>query len=183
MKKGRSMKILKKITLLTFIFLYAGNIFGQKVKIVSVENYISKCLYNFSWYVNWPDQNKGGEFVFVIVGDSKVYDELTQVTANKKVGLQTIKVVYFDKIEEIDNFCHVVFLAEWQSSRTDKVLEKIGNKNTLIITQKEGGAPNGSAINFFPKDGTMQFEIIKSNAVALGLQVSSRLENMAYRSL
>jgi hypothetical protein len=173
----------KKLVIPVLLLLLTGSMFGQKVKVVSVENYISKCLYNFSWYVNWPEQQKDGEFVFAVVGDSKVYDELVKVTQNKKVGLQNVKVVYYKKIEEMTDYNHVVFLAQWQSNKAEKALEKIGNTNTLIVTHKEGGAPDGSAINFFPKDGMMQFEVKKSNAVALGLQVSSRLENMAYRSL
>ncbi len=47
--------------ILLFLITESGK--SQDVKIVSMTKYLSNCLYNFSRNINWPEENKSGDFV------------------------------------------------------------------------------------------------------------------------
>jgi hypothetical protein len=155
---------------------------GQKVKVVSKEKYIASCLYNFSWYVNWPSEKKNDSFKFAVVGDKTVYEVLKDLTANKKSGLQDIQVNYFNDIDEVNTFSHIVYLSEWHSKKFDQSASFNSNEHSLVVSNISDGLSKGAAINFIVVDGYMKYEMKKENATTRGLQINSRLETMAHAS-
>lgn len=140
--------------------------------------FIALYLYNFTKYIDWPEEQKKGEFIIGVVGSNQVFNELLQLAQGKPVGTQTITVKNFRNLEEISN-CHIMFLSENQSRRVDQVVAKFGKSSPLLVTQLEGATLYGAAINFVIRDETMKFELKKSNATKYGLRVHSRLDNLA----
>ncbi len=182
------MSIIRKIAggrisvLLISLSCMMGVVKAQEVKVVSMNKYISSCLYNFSKYINWPAEQKTGDFIITIVGSKDLCSEMTKLTQNMMVGLQPIQVKYCSSASEISGYQHIVFLSSWQSSKISLVLQKTAESNTLVVTETEGMIDKGAMINFIPVDGTMKFEIHKESLVKRNLTASSVLNRMAVSS-
>lgn len=145
---------------------------------VSMTKYLSTCLYNFSRTINWPQECKTGDFIVAIIGDKDLAEELTVLTKNYKVGLQPFVVKYFRTVDEIQGFQHIIFVDEWQAAKINRVLTRITNQSTLVVTETEGYIDRGSMINFIPVNGLMQFEISKKQLAERNLIASSQLIRM-----
>lgn len=155
---------------------------AQEVKVVSLPKYLASCLYSFSRYVNWPFDYKVGDFVIAVVGDKNVYAELQTLVTGKTVGIQNMVVKFYKTTDEISGYHHIVYLSDNQSGSLSKLVSKLGGKGTLMVTEREGMLNSGAAIDFTEIDGMMKFEMSKGNFDKYGLQVSSFLEKMAYKS-
>jgi hypothetical protein len=162
-----------------FICLFTGNIKSQDVKIVSMTKYLSNCLYNFSRNINWPEENKSGDFVISIIGSKELSNEMTRLTQNMKVGMQPIEIKTYNTINDLSGFQHIVFVANRQSSKLNLLLQKVNGSSTLIVTETEGLIERGSMINFVSVNGLMQFEMNMESLKKKKLMASSALEKMA----
>jgi len=163
--------------LLLLSYTEAGR--AQDVKIVSMTKYLSNCLYNFSRNINWPEENKSGDFVITIVGDKDLFNEMTKLTQNMKVGLQPIVVRFFNSVSEVSGYQQIVFVDNWQSNKINALIQKTSGSHTLIVSETEGLIEKGSMINFVPVNGIMKFEMNKENLRKNNLMASSVLEKMA----
>jgi hypothetical protein len=152
---------------------------AQEKKIVSLPQFISKSIMVFSKYVNWPMNCKNGEFKIAVIGDKAVFNELSNSVQGIAVGTQNIHVYYFNKVEDMNGFNHIIFLSETSSWSIKKLNDKIGADNTLIVSSSEGLIQKGAAINFKSVDGLMKFEMSKANIHKRNLEVHSWLEKMA----
>lgn len=160
-------------------WIVVSNTHCQEVKIVSMTKYLSNCLYNFSRNINWPEENKSGDFIIAIVGNKDLFNEMSRLTQNMKVGMQSIQLKQCNTVNELSGYQHIVFVANWQSGKIKLLMEKIAGSNTLIVTEGEGCLEKGSAINFVSVDGIMKFEMSKEGLQKNNLMASSVLERMA----
>lgn len=142
------------------------------------EKYISLFLYNFTKHFDWPDEYKSGDFIIDVLGHESVFIKLKELTSSKKVGTQDIVIRNYSDIALIGK-CHILFIGYWQSRFLPQILDKIGNRATLIVTEKEGLINEGSAINIIIKEGVIEFEFKKSNALKHGLKYDPRIIEMA----
>ena len=165
------------VFLLLLSFTESGK--SQDVKIVSMTKYLSNCLYNFSRNINWPEENKSGDFVITIIGNKELFTEMTRLTQNMKVGLQPIVVKLFNSVNEVTGYQQIVFVANWQSNKLNAMVQKTTGSHTLIVSESEGLIDKGSMINFIPVNGVMKFEMNKESLRRNNLMASSVLEKMA----
>ena len=135
-------------------------------------------LYNFTKYIEWPKEYRQGTFVFGVLGDSPLYEELKNMAKTKKVMGLSINVKKYSSLTEIAN-CHVLYISPDNSSKWDGVASKMAGKSTLLVTEKPGLAQQGAIINFVVKDKRQKFELNLSNAQKHQLKVSSSLEALA----
>lgn len=170
---------LRLTVILLLLFSSAESGKSQDVKIVSMSKYLSNCLYNFSRNINWPEENKSGDFVITIVGDKEVFTEMTKLTQNMKVGLQTIVVKFFNSVNDVSGYQQIVFVDNWQSNKISALVQKTVGSHTLIVSETEGLIDKGSMINFVPINGVMKFEMNRESLRRNNLMASSVLEKMA----
>ena len=142
------------------------------------EKYISLFLYNFTKHFDWPEEYKSGDFVIDIIGHESVFLKLQELTAAKKVGDQNIVIRYYSDVSVIGK-CHILFVGHWQSRSLPHIIDMVRDRSTLIVTEKEGLIDEGSAINFVIRNGTIQFEFKKSNALKYGLKFDPQIVQMA----
>jgi hypothetical protein len=135
-------------------------------------------IYNFTRYFEWPEDTKQGDFIISIVGDNILYNELTGIVEGRRVGNQQIVVQNHRNLNDLGK-CHILFLAESPSRRLSNIADQLSDFPTLFIASLDGATRNGAVINFVVRDQTMRFELHKSNASSKGLQVDSRLDNLA----
>jgi hypothetical protein len=138
-------------------------------------------IYNFSRLVEWPAAYKSGPFVIGIFGSSSIANELNSYTSGKKVGAQAITVQELRSVDEISK-CHILFIPFSRTKQIEEIVNKVTNMSTLLITEKNGAIDLGSAINFLIIGDKLKFEIKQTNASRYGIKVSSKLQEMAFKS-
>jgi hypothetical protein len=136
---------------------------AQNVQVVSVPKYQASSIYYFTRLINWPTAASTGEFSIAVVGNEEVSQELSTLAAGKTVGAQIIKVKSFRRIEDIDGYHNIVFLAGTMGVPIKKLAQKVDGQKTLLITECEGLLNWGSAINFVERGGFWKFEVNKTN--------------------
>ncbi len=163
-------KVFLFIALLVLPLLVQGQV--AKYKAVFTANFIR--------YIGWPEAAKQGDFVIGVIRDKEMVDHLKNVSKGKKFGFQDIVIKEFRSPAEV-SYCQVLFIPSNINlgKNASTIINKLGGKNSLIIAEKEGATKYGAMINFVIRDDKLKFEINKANASRFGLQVSSKLENMA----
>jgi len=167
-------KIAIKVTKLLILFMF----FGLTVSQAQVAKMKAVFIYNFTKYIEWPASYKSGSFVITVLGKSPMFDELKKMSTTRSVGNQKIEVKNIQTLGELTK-CHILFVSETNSAQFQSIIAKIGNGSTLIITEKNGMALQGSAINFVNIGNNQKYELNKKNLTNRGLQVNSTLENYA----
>jgi len=165
---------MKKIIFTIGILLLPMLTFSQ------VSKYKAVFTINFIRYIGWSEAAKQGDFVIGVIRDKEMVDYLTGMSKGKKFGYQNIVIKEFKSPSDV-SYCQVLFIPETIniSKNAATIIDKLGGKNSLIITEKNGATKYGSMINFVIRDDKLKFEIHKDNASRFGLQISSKLENMA----
>ena len=164
--------------LLSVIFLAASSLIFAQTGIPKAQ---AMFIYNFSRLIEWPPEYKSGAFVIGVFGTSNVANELDSYTSGKKVGAQSINVQRLKSVDEISK-CHILFVPFGRTKQLTEIVGKINNLSTLLITEKKGAIDTGSAINFLIVGDKLKFEFKQTNASKYGIKVSSRLQEMAFKS-
>lgn len=146
----------------------------------AVAKYKAMFTLNFIRYIGWPEDAKQGDFVIGVVKEPNILKNLQAQTVGKKFGFQNIVVKEFKNIEEVTD-CQILFFSRNQNfnKHNAAIKQKLGNKNSLIITEVEGATKNGSMINFVVREGKLKFELSSANAQAFGLKFSSSLTSLS----
>ena len=135
-------------------------------------------LYNFTKYIEWPEEYKQGNFVIGVMGSNTLYNDLSTFFSTKTLGTQKYEIKFFSKSTDITR-SHMIFIPADYSGSISEIISKLKGKSTLIVTDKPGMAKQGAAINFISVDNKQKFELNKSNASKYDLKVSSSLINLA----
>jgi hypothetical protein len=145
-----------------------------------IPKYKSIFTLSFMRYVGWPEETRQGDFVIGVVKDKQVAEWLRNLSKGKKFGFQNVIIKEFKSPNDITD-CQVLFVSQYinLSKYASTIVDKIGGKNTLIVSERNGATKYGSMINFVIKDDKLKFEIHKANASKFGLQISSKLGGMA----
>lgn len=136
-------------------------------------------IYNFTKYIEWPENYKTGEFTIGILGENQsLYNELNKMSKVKKVANQTFSIRNYSDIGDVSN-PHILYIPADSTEALSKAVNKLKGKSTLIVTEKPGMAEKGSAINFVIVGNRQKFELNKNTAEKHNLKVASTLEKLA----
>lgn len=83
---------MKKTSFILLLVFIIGSSFITKKEVDTNAKLKAVFMYNFTKYIEWPKAYQTGYFVFGIVGDTPLYDELTKMAQTKKIGNQPILV-------------------------------------------------------------------------------------------
>ncbi len=156
------------------VIVWNSNIFSQ-TEVGKVQAYF---IYNFSRLIKWPANYTQGDFVIGVLGNSQTYQNLVELTVNKKVGMQAMVVKKFSTPAELKD-CHILFISADNRSEINEVNRRLANKHTLIISESDGLINHGSAIDFLVVDNKLKFKMNVDNAIKYNLTVSRSLLDMA----
>ena len=147
---------MKKFKILALaVLLMSGSTFAQERPMHEVY---SMMVFNFTRYVQWPDQATSGEFVIGVIGNNDVFKTLTEWYGGKPRGSKTYVIKKFNSAAEIAD-CHVLYIDKSKSGEFDVANSKVKGKGTLVITDKNGLGEKGSGINFKTVDSKLKFEL------------------------
>ena len=151
--------------------------YGQNA---SYARYKAMFTLNFMKYIGWPEEAKQRNFVIGVVRDSELTRQLKDQTRGKKFGYQDIVIKEFKNVDDIQN-CQILYFSDSMSFSRNAALvkQKLGGKNSLIITESEGAINEGSMINFVIRDGKLKFELSNANAGKSGIKFSSSLTSLS----
>jgi hypothetical protein len=162
---------LKIPCLIWLLSLALGNLQAQQGRNDAIY---ANIIYRFTKYIDWPQDKKTGDFIIGIVGDSRLYEELRNFTANKTVGSQKIVVKRISSATNYDN-CHILFVCEDESGSVKKIAALTAGAPVLLLSESEGLARRGSCINFMIIDEHLKLEINKNNIAQRNLGIASEL--------
>lgn len=148
-----------------------------RVRSQSQEKIYSALMLNFARGIQWPDAGASGKFVIGVFEYPPLAAELNAVTASAKIGNRKIEVKEFVRPDEISG-CHILFIPAYKARTLPDVLDKVGARPTLIITNKMDYARKGSGVNFLLVDGKLRYEINCRSIESRGMKISANVKGM-----
>lgn len=164
--------------LLVFFCSYIPIPYRLAQNIDTNAKYKAMFVYNFTKYFEWPQSYKDGNFVIGVLGNSSLLSELNTMASTKKVGNQSFEIKTFQNTGAITN-CHMLIVAPDVTTPLSEIVSKIKKNSTLLITEKQGFAKQGAAINFVVQNNKPAFELNKTSAEKQDLKVSTNLLSLA----
>lgn len=172
------MKKILAILIISFLALSAGEKSNDQ-KLDTNAKIKAVYIYNFTKYIEWPEEYQMQEFVVGILGnDEALFNELEKMAKVKKVGNRKFSIVHFSQVSAIDR-CNILFIPFDKTSWLPSVVSKLRSKSTVIITEKPGMILQGASINFVIESNKQKFELNKTNLARNNINVSEALEQMA----
>jgi len=176
-------QLMKKLLLILFLPLLFVGVCAMVAPADQGEEANAKIkaiyIYNFTKYIEWPDDYKQGNFVVGVIGNSAaLLGELNKMASTKTVGAQKFEIKSISSIGDVAQ-CHIVYILNESSAQLPDVIGKTKGKSALIVTDKDGLATKGSAINFVIVENKQKIELNKSNIEKYKLKVAAQLVEMA----
>lgn len=170
----------KQIILIAAAIILVVQGSSGQVKNVGTDMFFAYSLYNFSKHTEWKSEQESNVIKIAVVGKSGIYNELVELTKNRKSGTKQYQINYYKKYSEITDYNHIIFLSSFQSSKIDEIKESLQNKDILFVTEREGMCKWGAGISFFvTPQGKIEFEIGWENIEANNLSMSNSIRQMA----
>ncbi len=160
------------------IWLFLATIFSSYSQTIDYK-YQIMFINNFAKNIEWPAEAPSGDFVIAVADNSKVADEMSNYFSTKTINNRKATVKKVSSSDPILD-CHILFVPISNKNNISQIVGKLGNKPTLLITEKEGWGKQGSVINFIISDeGKMKFELNKDAAQKRSLKIPGSLVNLA----
>jgi YfiR/HmsC-like len=169
------MKTLTTLVLVVIMFVGGAALAQQERPLHEIHTMM---VFNFTKYVQWPDQDKAGEFVIAVIGNDEVYKTLTTWYSGKAKGAKTYVIKKFNNAADVSD-CSVVYIDKSKSGEFDAVNAKVKGKGTLVVTDRNGLGARGSCINFKTVEDKLKIELNQKAMETANLKVSSSLTTMA----
>jgi len=149
----------------------------------TAEEYAVKAafLYNFTKFVDWPAAAfpDAGVFKICVLGDDPFGGSL-QAIAGEQVGSRKLKVARTDAASRSGG-CQILFISRSERDRIPQILAAVKGAPVLTVGDGKGLADDGVIVNFILEGTRVRFEINTESAERAGLQISSKLLQLAKR--
>ena len=137
-------------------------------------DYHAVFIYNFSKYIEWPEDKVGNSFVIGVFGDSPLQSILTQLVDQRKIGNNPITVRRLRNPAEVAS-CHIVFFSAGTNRDFEASKPIAQSKGVLTVTESPGMGRKGAGINFIIVEGKLKFEINRQTLTDSHLNASGQL--------
>lgn len=168
-------KILRSLALTLFITCSFTEPLQEQAKEYNLK---AAFIYNFTKYIEWSELAAENEFIIGVIGESSINDPLAEIVKTETVDNKKITIKQFTKPADI-SFCNILFISRNCNFPLEDILGKTTGKGTLIISEKNGYAEQGTAINFVTVKQKLKFEANVKALNAAGLTASSQLLKLA----
>ena len=150
----------------------------RQIDKASEYNLKAAFIYNFTKYIEWKTVSADSEFIIGIIGASPINDPLVEVIKTETVDGKKIIIKQFNKTADISG-CHILFISRNSGVALEDILAKTTGKGMLIISEQDGYAKIGTAINFVIVNRKLKFEANVKAINTAGLAASSQLLKLA----
>lgn len=136
-------------------------------------------IYNFSKYIEWPQEKSSGSFIIGVAGDIDVFKEIEQIGKAKRVNDKPILVKKITEASEVSK-CHIVFISE--DHPLLKHSDDFARENGVLIVTENNSSKASYAINILLQKNKIRFEINETAARKAGLKISNELILLAAKN-
>ncbi len=172
---------LKTTVLLSGIYcLCIGSLALSSQEADYTQNVKAVFVYNFSRYMSWIDQGHSSTFAIAVIGESQIVDPLRQIAQKRRVNQKVLQIKHWENTDQIDS-CQILFIPESEKAQLRGIVNKIRDKNILIVSETDGALSGGVMINFLISRETIKFEINLRAMKKSGFQPSSELLKLAVK--
>lgn len=138
-------------------------------------------IYKLTKFVTWPDiqtDNRSGRFGVCVLGEN-LFGNMLDALEQRKVGDKLIRVYRFDQSSELDQRCQLVFIGESKQAFLDSIVNNLGDRPVLTISDFDGFAQNGGMIEFTKGQQRIGFRINLNQVDAKRLKIAAPLLQLA----
>lgn len=160
------------------LFIYATSLsFVVKAQTTNYQAY-SVFVYGMTKYMSWPSNNKT-EFVIVVFGKSKVYDEMMKGLSGKIVNGLPVKVVQAEDIATVGE-PQILYVSEGKTAQLDEIKKLTSGKAVLIIGEREGLHKKGAGMSFIAVDNKLRIDINSIELTGRNIKTSTQMQALAH---
>lgn len=135
-------------------------------------------LYKFASFVSWPGSKPAGPLCIGVVGEDPFGAALDEVVKGKTINGRIFEIHRFRTGQEPIQ-CQILFISESERKRLGSVLDRTRTYSTLTVGDMPGFCENGGMIRLRLQDNYVRMDINQEAAEKAGLQLSSKLLNLA----
>jgi hypothetical protein len=138
-------------------------------------------LFNFGQFVSWLPEHFGGPnepFVIGVLGDDPFGPTLDAVVGGARINERETVVRRYATVDEIEN-CQILFVSRSETPQLDAILARVAGRGILTVGEGEDFARRAGMIRLMVVDNRLRLEINPDAATASGLEVSSKLLQLA----
>jgi len=166
--------ILRNLLITILFFFLTGKAGAQDAREANLK---AVFIYNFTKYIDWDTSRADNDFVIGVIGYSPVTGILNQIARTNMAKNKRIVIRTFSKPEEIGG-CNVLFIPGNIPYSLPSILERTG-RGVLTISEEDGYARQGSALNFVVINDKLKFEANLKAIYSAGLRAGSQLLKLA----
>jgi YfiR/HmsC-like len=139
-------------------------------------------LYHFGTYVEWPATNarRTDPLTIAVLGANAVAAQLRNFLPGRTIQGRPVEVRSLARIQDLRDD-EVLFIGEENNSHLSDLIDAVGTRPVLIVTDAASDLADGAMVNFQLVDRRVRFEISLRKAQDSGLILSSRLLSAALR--
>jgi hypothetical protein len=130
--------------------------------------------------MQWPEGGDDRAFEIAVLGESPILGPLREIERKRSVGPLPIVVHPCATVGEVGS-PRILFVAGAAARRLPEVLERTRGRGVLTVTEGEGMAVKGAAVNFVLREGAVKFEINERALREAGILAGSQLMKLAIR--
>ncbi|MGR8929697.1 MAG: YfiR family protein [Gammaproteobacteria bacterium] len=108
-------------------------------------------------FIEWPTLDQA-QFKLCAFENTPLLAALETYYANSLFNEKPVKVVTFRDFT-VSNDCQILYLSAEESLKLEEILKQIGNRPTLVITEKKDAVSRGAHVDFFVEDNRLRLEI------------------------
>jgi len=149
-----------------------------------VVEYRFKAVYllNFLQFTSWPDsafRDKDYSPIIVgIMGNDPFGKILDETMLPEKIDNHPIVIKRLSSTKEIEK-CHMLFVSRSEQKRLSQILQSVGDKPILTVSDIPDFAESGGIIQLYVQDNKLKFSINLNSLNSSGVQISSKLLRLA----
>ncbi|MEQ9168448.1 MAG: YfiR family protein [Fulvivirga sp.] len=136
-------------------------------------------IYNFTKYIQWPDNMPNEVFKIGIYGNSPIIENFNKLAKEKKVGIKNIEIIQLNHLSNIADM-NILFIPDSNSNKVEEIVNESKSLPILIVTEKTGLVKVGAGISFINVNNNIKFQLNTDVLSAHKLKASRSLESLAY---
>lgn len=172
---------MRRVCLLLALFGMLASSYAQAGE--PSQEYLIKAgfLYRFLMFTEWPAQAKAPDTIGIL-GDAP-FGNAFDTKQGLRIEDRTLVVKYFPSdVPPVKlGQCQLLFISASSSKRIREILQGLGNRPVLTVSEVAGFGEKGGMINLVTKKNTVGFEINRAAAERVGIKLRSKLLRLAVR--
>jgi hypothetical protein len=117
----------------------------------------------------------GNDFKIVVLGKSKVFEELQKIATTKDVNGKKMNITQEESTSKIGEV-QIIYLSDGKTSALPEVIKKFEGKPVIIISEREGLYRRGAGISFVVAEDTkLRVDINKTDLEKRQVRISNSI--------